>query len=52
MAWYRPGPGVLARSSAKLPVVGRPAMEKAEPDALLGTLLPIREGRVYEFGDG
>lgn len=42
---YCPGPGVLERSSAKLPIIGLPAIENAALAILLGTLLPISGGK-------
>lgn len=52
VVWYRPGPGVLARSSAKPPVMALAVIEYDADEYLLGTLGPINAGRVYELGDG
>ena len=49
---YLPGPGVLERSSAKLPMLGRLAMEYEALASLLGILLPISGGRKYVLGEG
>ncbi len=42
---YRPGPGVLQRSSEKLPMTGLPAIEYEALASLLGTLLPMSGGK-------
>ena len=49
---YRPGPGVLARSSEKFPFFERPIIEKAADACLSGIVLPSSDGKEYEFADG
>ena len=49
---YRPGPGVLAKSSAKPPFCDRLVIEYAADAFLLGIFAPINCGSVYEFAEG
>ena len=49
---YRPGPGVLAKSSEKHPVCERLVIENDADAFLFGIFAPRSEGREYEFGAG
>jgi len=46
VVWYRPGPGVLARSSENPPVFALAVMEYDAEEYLFGTFGPIKAGSV------